>query len=47
MFFRRIYKEEIMKKLVGTGGLLGYLGTNDAVKVEQMIQGAMKKPLHL
>ncbi|AGE64058.1 MULTISPECIES: butyrate kinase [Bacillus] len=32
-------KEEIMKKLVGTGGLLGYLGTNDAVKVEQMIQG--------
>ncbi|XVK83083.1 butyrate kinase [Bacillus stercoris] len=36
-------KEEIMKKLVGTGGLLGYLGTNDAVKVEQMIQGGNEK----
>lgn len=36
-------KEEIMKKLVGTGGLLGYLGTNDAVKVEQMIQGGDQK----
>ncbi|MCB7153551.1 MULTISPECIES: butyrate kinase [Bacillus] len=36
-------EEEIMKKLVGTGGLLGYLGTNDAVKVEQMIQGGDEK----
>ncbi|WP_213419110.1 butyrate kinase [Bacillus subtilis] len=36
-------KDEIMKKLVGTGGLLGYLGTNDAVKVEQMIQGGDEK----
>lgn len=36
-------KEEIMKKLVGTGGLFGYLGTNDAVKVEQMIQGGDEK----
>ncbi|MCY7783498.1 MULTISPECIES: butyrate kinase [unclassified Bacillus (in: firmicutes)] len=36
-------KEEIMKKLVGTGGLSGYLGTNDAVKVEQMIQGGDEK----
>lgn len=36
-------KEEIMKKLVGTGGLLGYLGTNDAVKVEQMMQGGDEK----
>ncbi|MEC2058746.1 butyrate kinase [Bacillus stercoris] len=36
-------EEEIMKKLVGTGGLLGYLGTNDAVKVEQMIQGGNEK----
>lgn len=36
-------KEEIMKKLVGTGGLLGYLGTNDAVKVEQMIQEGDEK----
>lgn len=31
------YREEIMKKLVGQGGLVGYLGTNDAIKVEQMI----------
>ena len=32
------YREEIMKKLVGQGGLVGYLGTNDAVQVEKMIQ---------
>jgi butyrate kinase len=31
------YRDEIMKKLVGQGGLVGYLGTNDAVKVEKMI----------
>ena len=31
------YREEIMKKLVGQGGLSGYLGTNDALKVERMI----------
>ncbi|RHW41312.1 butyrate kinase [Neobacillus notoginsengisoli] len=31
------YRDEIMKKLVGRGGLFGYLGTNDAVKVEKMI----------
>lgn len=33
----------MMKKLVGTGGLSGYLGTNDAVKVEQMIQEGDEK----
>ena len=32
------YRDEIMKKLVGQGGLVGYLGTNDAVKVEKMIE---------
>ncbi|WP_066293757.1 butyrate kinase [Bacillus sp. FJAT-29937] len=32
------YREEMMKKIVGNGGLVGYLGTNDAVKVEQMIK---------
>lgn len=32
------YREEIMKRLVGQGGLVGYLGTNDAVKVEQRIE---------
>ncbi|WP_249310238.1 butyrate kinase [Bacillus sp. FJAT-49736] len=31
------YRNEITKKLVGQGGLVGYLGTNDAVKVEEMI----------
>ncbi|WP_198158743.1 butyrate kinase [Robertmurraya korlensis] len=31
------YREEVMKKLVGQGGLVGYLGTNDAPKVEKMI----------
>ncbi|TFD92518.1 butyrate kinase [Jeotgalibacillus sp. R-1-5s-1] len=37
------YREEIMKMLVGQGGLVGYLGTNDAVKVEQMIQNGDEK----
>ncbi|WP_066060707.1 butyrate kinase [Neobacillus soli] len=32
------FREEIMKKLVGQGGLVGYLGTNDAVQVEQRIE---------
>lgn len=32
------YREEIMKKIVGQGGLVGYLGTNDALKVEEMIK---------
>jgi butyrate kinase len=32
------YREEIMKKLIGQGGLVGYLGTNDAVSVEKRIE---------
>ena len=32
------YREEIMKKIVGQGGLVGYLGTNDAIEVEKMIE---------
>ncbi|WP_373428058.1 butyrate kinase [Neobacillus niacini] len=32
------YRDEIMKKLVGQGGLVGYLGTNDAVEVEKRIE---------
>jgi butyrate kinase len=36
-FSGEYFREEIMKKLVGRGGLVGYLGTNDAVKVEQLI----------
>ncbi|WP_078545860.1 butyrate kinase [Litchfieldia alkalitelluris] len=37
------YREEIMKKLVGQGGLVGYLDTNDAVKVEKMIKAGNEK----
>lgn len=37
------YREEVMKKLVGQGGLVGYLGTNDAVKVEKMIENGDEK----
>lgn len=37
------YREEVMKMLVGQGGLVGYLGTNDGQKVERMIAGGDKK----
>jgi butyrate kinase len=37
-FSGEYYREEIMRKIVGYGGLVGYLGTNDAIKVEQMIE---------
>ncbi|MGK7377728.1 butyrate kinase [Planococcus sp. 1R117A] len=37
-FSGQYYRHEIMKMLVGQGGLVGYLGTNDAVKVEKRIQ---------
>lgn len=36
-FSGRYYMDEIMKMLVGKGGLVGYLGTNDAVEVEKRI----------
>ncbi len=36
-FSGEFYRNEVMKKLVGEGGLVGYLGTNDAVKVEKRI----------
>ncbi|CEG27782.1 butyrate kinase [Bacillus sp. B-jedd] len=42
-FSGEYYREEIMKKLVGKGGLVGYLGTNDALKVEKMIEKGDKK----
>ncbi|HEY2420780.1 MAG TPA: butyrate kinase [Neobacillus sp.] len=32
------YREEIMKMLVGQGGLVAYLGTNDAIDVEKRIE---------
>ncbi|OLS40127.1 butyrate kinase [Bacillus sp. MRMR6] len=37
------YRDEVMKKLVGQGGLVGYLGTNDAVQVEKMIKNGDDK----
>ncbi|WP_090744979.1 butyrate kinase [Mesobacillus persicus] len=37
------FRDEVMKKLVGQGGLVGYLGTNDAVKVEEMIEQGNKE----
>ncbi|WP_437131538.1 butyrate kinase [Bacillus atrophaeus] len=42
-FSGKYTREDIMKKLVGTGGLLGYLDTTDAVKVENMIQSGDEK----
>ncbi|MCM3669569.1 butyrate kinase [Mesobacillus maritimus] len=36
-FSGEYYREEVMRKLVGQGGLVGYLGTNDALKIEEMI----------
>lgn len=36
-FSGEYYREEIMKMLVGQGGLVGYLGTNNAVEVEKSI----------
>ncbi|MFC0522681.1 butyrate kinase [Pontibacillus salicampi] len=37
-FSGEYYKEEIMKKLVGQGGLMAYLETNDALDVEKRIE---------
>lgn len=37
-FSGQYYLDEIMKKLVGHGGLMAYLQTNDAVEVEMRIQ---------
>lgn len=42
-FSGQYFREEIMKKLVGQGGLVGYLGTNDALKVEKMIKNGDEK----
>jgi butyrate kinase len=39
------YRDEITKKLVGQGGLVGYLGTNDAIKVEKMIADGDKNAM--
>jgi len=37
-FSGRYYRDEVMKMLVGKGGLAGYVGTSDAVKVQKMIE---------
>lgn len=42
-FSGEYYRHEVMKKLVGQGGLVGYLGTNDAVRVEQRIDDGDEK----
>lgn len=36
-FSGEYYRKEVMKQLVGQGGLVGYLGTNDAVLIEKRI----------
>jgi butyrate kinase len=42
-FSGEYFREEIMKMLIGQGGLVAYLGTNDAVKVEKMVQQGDEK----
>ncbi|MFG6148583.1 butyrate kinase [Halobacillus sp. B23F22_1] len=42
-FSGRYYRDEIMKKLVGQGGLMAYLDTNDGLEVEKMIEHGDKK----
>ncbi|WP_179134037.1 butyrate kinase [Halobacillus massiliensis] len=37
------YRNEMMKKLVGQGGLMAYLDTNDAIEVEKMIKHGDQK----
>jgi butyrate kinase len=42
-FSGQYFRDEVMSMLVGKGGLVGYLGTNDAVKVEKMIEAGNEK----
>jgi butyrate kinase len=42
-FSGEYYAEEIMKKIVGRGGLAGLLGTNDALEVERRINTGDEK----
>ena len=45
-FSGKYYFDELMKKLVGEGGLVDYLGTNDAITINKMIdQGDEKAQL--
>lgn len=38
-------RDEMMKKLIGQGGLVGYLGTNDTIKVEEMVEEGNQKAI--
>lgn len=42
-FSGKYFRSEVMKSLVGEGGLVGYLGTNDAVLVEKRIAAGDEK----
>lgn len=42
-FSGQYYRDEVMKKLVGQGGLMAYLDTNDAREVEQMVERGDRK----
>lgn len=42
-FSGEFYREEVMKKLVGHGGLVAYLDTNDALEVEKRIEKGDKE----
>ena len=42
-FSGQYFRSEIMKKIVGEGGFVGYLGTNDAVIVEKRIAAGDEK----
>ncbi|TYR82824.1 butyrate kinase [Priestia megaterium] len=42
-FSGQYYREDIMKMLVGKGGLVGYLGTSDVQKVEVLVKKGNEK----
>ncbi|WP_035292412.1 butyrate kinase [Clostridium sp. KNHs214] len=45
IFSNKYDAKQFKKKIIGEGGLVGYLGTNDARKVEKMIEAGDKKAL--
>ncbi|GAB3791504.1 butyrate kinase [Virgibacillus kimchii] len=45
-FSGQYYRDEIMKKLVGQGGLMAYLETNDALEVERRIETGDQNAKH-
>ncbi|MBR7796727.1 MAG: butyrate kinase [Bacillota bacterium] len=42
-FSGQYYREEVMKKIVGQGGMMGYLHTSDAIEVERRIASGDEK----